>query len=191
MAEENRVGEKIRQVRENKGMSREELAQACQSSVELIERLENGAYVPSLAPLLKIARAMGVRLGTFLDDLPQTGPFVVKSGYSDNVIHFSPSDSNFQESELDIYSLAYGKGDRHMEPFVVEVHPKKAEDHVLSPHEGEEFVYVLQGSIEILYGQENYQLSAGDSIYYDSVVPHHLHASGEKEARILAVIYTP
>lgn len=69
MSEENRVGSKIRQLREAKEMTVEELAETSQSNVELIQQLENGALVPSLTPLLKIARALGVRLGTFLDDV--------------------------------------------------------------------------------------------------------------------------
>jgi len=75
MAEDNKIGEKIRQVRERKEMSVEELAKASGNSVELIESLEDGSYIPSMTPLFKIARALGVRLGTFLDDMPQTGPF--------------------------------------------------------------------------------------------------------------------
>ncbi|WP_048043793.1 helix-turn-helix domain-containing protein, partial [Methanosarcina mazei] len=77
MSEENRVGSKIRQLREARDMTVEELAEASQSSSELIQQLENGALVPSLTPLLKIARALGVRLGTFLDDMPQSGPVLV------------------------------------------------------------------------------------------------------------------
>lgn len=69
-------------------MSQEELADASFCSIELIENLESGALVPSLTPLLKIARALGVRLGTLLDDAPQNGPFLVKSGRSENIIRF-------------------------------------------------------------------------------------------------------
>jgi transcriptional regulator with XRE-family HTH domain len=124
MSEENKIGEKIRHVRENNEMSVKELADTSHCSVEFIEDLESGAYIPSLTPLLKIARALGVRLGTFLDDAPQTGPFMVKSGKSENIIHFSGSYNNLEESTLDFYSLAYGKQDRHMEPFIIEVTPK-------------------------------------------------------------------
>jgi len=191
MSEENKIGEKIRQVRENKGMSVEELAEASQNRVELIESLENGSHIPSLTPLFKIANALGVRLGTFLDDAPQTGPFMLKAGKSEKIIHFSGSDKNLEESTLDFYSLAYGKGDRHMEPFVIDLHPKNPKNYDLSSHEGEEFIYVMDGEIEVLYGQEKYRLNAGDSIYYDSIIPHDLHAHGEKEAKILAVVYAP
>jgi transcriptional regulator with XRE-family HTH domain len=190
MAEDNKIGEKIRQVRERKEMSVEELAKASGNSVELIESLEEGAYIPSMAPLFKIARVLGVRLGTLLDDMPQTGPFVVKSGQSQEVIHFTGSISNLEESTLELYSLAYGKGDRHMEPFIVDLHPKTADNYELSSHEGEEFIYVMDGDVELCYGQEKYVLGAGDSIYYDSVIPHDLHAHQE-EAKILAVVYAP
>lgn len=190
MAEDNKIGEKIRQVRERKEMSVEELAKASGNSVELIESLEDGSYIPSMTPLFKIARALGVRLGTFLDDMPQTGPFVVKSGQSQEVIHFTGSISNLEESTLELYSLAYGKGDRHMEPFIVDLHPKTADNYELSSHEGEEFIYVMDGDVELCYGQEKYVLGAGDSIYYDSVIPHDLHAHQE-EAKILAVVYAP
>lgn len=190
MADDNKIGKKIRQVRESKEMTVEKLAKSSGNSVELIESLEEGSFIPSMTPLFKIARALGVRLGTFLDDMPQTGPFVVKSGQSEEIIHFTGSISNLEESTLDLYSLAYGKGDRNMEPFIVDLHPKKVDKYELSTHEGEEFIYVMGGQIEIIYGQEKYLLNTGDSIYYDSVIPHDLHAH-ENEAKILAVVYSP
>jgi transcriptional regulator with XRE-family HTH domain len=187
---DNQVGEKIRQLRESKGISIEELAEKSQISLDLVERLEDNAVIPSLSPLLKIAKVLDVRLGTFLDDAPQTGPVVVKSGKSENVMRFSGKNSNLKDSTLDFYSLASGKTDRHMEPFLIDVHPPETEDYQLSSHEGEEFIFVMNGEIEVLYGKETYLVSEGDSIYYDSVVPHDLHAHGG-DAKILAVVYTP
>ena len=78
-----------------------------------------------------------------------------------------------------------------MEPFVIDVHPTVSEDCMFSVHEGEEFIYVLEGKIQVSYGSEIYILSSGDSIYYDSTNPHEVRAVGENNARILAVIYTP
>ncbi|MGZ7047971.1 MAG: helix-turn-helix domain-containing protein [Methanobacterium sp.] len=191
MSEENKLGEKIRQIRENHEMSVGELAAQSQCSSEIIANIESGELIPSLTPLIKIARALGVRLGTFLDDAPQTGPVMVKSGQSKQVIHFSGKDDHPDVSALDFYPLASGKADRHMEPFMIDVHLPGTEDYKLSSHEGEEFIYVMDGEIEILYGQDKYLVSAGDSIYYDSIVPHDLHAYGGKDAKILAVVYTP
>lgn len=79
-----------------------------------------------------------------------------------------------------------------MEPFVIQIEPiKKGVDFILSTHEGEEFIYCLEGFVEINYGTDVYWLEEGDSIYYDSIVSHHVHAGGESGAKILAVIYTP
>jgi quercetin dioxygenase-like cupin family protein len=90
------------------------------------------------------------------------------------------------------YSLAKAKAGRHIEPFIIDVEPAGKEvDFIPSSHEGEEFIYCLEGSIEIFYGKNTYVLEAGDSIYYDSIVAHHLHAKEEEAAKILAIIYTP
>lgn len=191
MSDENKLGEKIKQIRENHEMTVEELAVQSQCSSETIENIENGELIPSLTPLIKIARALGVRLGTFLDDAPQTGPVIVRSGESEQVIHFSGKEDHPDVSALDFYPLASGKTDRHMEPFIIDVHPPGGDEYKLSSHEGEEFIYVMDGEIEILYGQDRYIVSKDDSIYYDSIVPHDLHAHGGKDARILAIVYTP
>ena len=92
---------------------------------------------------------------------------------------------------LDFFSLAEGKTSRHMEPFMITVNPADLGSHSLSSHEGEEFVYVLNGAIEIEYGKDLHVLVPGDSIYYDSIVPHQLRAHGDVPARILAVVYAP
>lgn len=190
MEQKNRIGDKIRDVRELQGLTPEELAERSNSPLELISALEAGELVPSLTPLMKVARALGVRLGTFLDDIEQPSPVVVRAGKSENVTRFS-GDAGVQTSTLDFFSLAAGKSDRHMEPFVVDVHPPKSEQHDLSSHEGEEFIYVLSGEIEIFYGPDVHQLAAGDSAYYDSIVPHHLHAANGSDAKIIGVVYAP
>jgi mannose-6-phosphate isomerase-like protein (cupin superfamily) len=171
-------------------MSVEDLANNSNTSVDLINKLEDGALVPSLTPLMQIARALGVRLGTFLDDAPHNEPVVVKSGESDNIVRFSGNCDTCESSTLDFFSLAKDKADRHMEPFIIDVHPRSGEINP-SSHEGEEFIYVLSGQIEIIYGKDSFTLSTGDSIYYDSVVSHHVHAVGTEDAKILAVVYAP
>ena len=78
-----------------------------------------------------------------------------------------------------------------MEPFVVEIEPSNESDYKLSSHEGEEFIFVMEGSVEINYGKDLYQLEKGDSIYLDSIVAHNIHAAANQKAKLLAVIYTP
>lgn len=195
MSSANIVGQRIRTIREKRQMSVEDLAASLpgekEANVRLVESLEKGDLVPSLTPLLQIARALGVRLGSFLDD--QVGNAVVLTKSQDVAETSRFVGSNLGEksaAELAFHSLAANKADRHMEPFLIDVEPHKG-DPVLSTHEGEEFIYVLDGAIEVAYGKDNYRLSAGDSIYYDSIVPHHLHSLGDSNAKILAVVYAP
>ena len=185
----NLIGSRLRQLREHRELSVEALAQRAGCSAEMIAALEAGELVPSLTPLLRLARGLGVRLGTLLDDQSQDGPAVVRQGDAGPAVHFSGNDPARTRSTLDFRSLAPHKAARNMEPFLIDVHPATGEV-ALNEHEGEEFIYVLSGRIEIRYGKDVYQLAAGDSIYYESVVPHHVHALGG-EARILAVVYAP
>lgn len=179
---------KVKSIRESQHMSIEELAEKSDVKLEVLKAMENGEIIPSLTPLTKMAKALGVRLGTFLDDTPQLGPVVVRGGKPDNVLYFSGREDVTNSSNLEFHSLGAGKIDRNLDPFIIDIGYE--ENYKLSSHEGEEFIYVLDGEIEIIYGKDKFVVKEGDSIYYDSVVPHHLHSTKEK-SKILAVLYTP
>lgn len=185
------VGEKIKSLRESQSVSIEELAQRSGLSVEQINRIEENTDLPSLAPLIKIARVLGVRLGSFLDDQDETGPVICrKAEMQSESISFS-NNAIQSRKHMEYHSLCKSKAGRHMDPFIIDVMPSLENDFVLSSHEGEEFIMVMEGTMEISYGQETYLLREGDTIYYDSIVPHHVHAYKGQAAKILAVIYTP
>ncbi|GET30206.1 helix-turn-helix domain-containing protein [Prolixibacter sp. SD074] len=184
------VGERISNIRQLKEISREELADRCQFTVPILTKLEEDAVIPSLGHLIKISRVLGVRLGTFLDDSEQLGPVISRKGVSKPSASFSNKNSDARVN-LDFHSLASEKSDRHMEPLIVQIKPSDRKDYLLSSHEGEEFIYVLEGEIEVTYGKESHTLAVGDSIYYDSVVEHNLHTNADKPATILAVVYAP
>jgi quercetin dioxygenase-like cupin family protein/DNA-binding XRE family transcriptional regulator len=184
------IGEKIRQFREMRMITLEDLAVNANMDVAQILKIENEGIIPSLGPLIRIARALGVRIGTFLDDMGKVGPVLVRAGSEKSTISFASSDPATRQ-HLNFFSLAADKAGRHMEPFIVDIQPGRESDYRLSSHEGEEFVYVLEGEIEINYGKEVYHLSKGDSIYYDSIIAHNVHAGSDNAAKILAVVYTP
>ena len=184
------VGEKIKALRENQGISLEQLAERAGLAIEQIDRIENNIDLPSLAPLIKIARVLGVRLGTFLDDQEELGPVVCRKRKATDSISFS-NNAIQSRKHMEYHSLSKSKADRHMEPFIIDVTPTDDNAFVLSSHEGEEFIMVMSGTMEISYGKHTYLLEEGDSIYYDSIVPHHVHAYQGQAAKILAVIYTP
>ncbi|MEN6547281.1 MAG: cupin domain-containing protein [Armatimonadia bacterium] len=191
MQSENRVGLRIQQLRDLLNVSVSDLAERTGLEEDVIAHIEGGSLIPSLTPLVKIARALGVRLGTFLDDEEQTAPVITRANEAPDVVHFSGNGLGSLQSTLDFFSLARNKKDRHMEPFLIEVHPAATREFPLSSHEGEEFLYVLSGEIEVAYGKDVHRVGAGDSAYYDSIVPHHVHAAGDEAAKILAVVYTP
>lgn len=184
------VGKKIKDFREFRQISREDLALRANLDPAQIEMIEEKGSLPSLGHLIRIARAFDVRIGTFLDDQEKIGPAVVRKGKEQAGFSFSTKDAKTRE-HLNFFSLAQDKAGRHMEPFIVEIEPTNESDYKLSSHEGEEFIFVMQGKVEINYGKEIYILEEGDSIYLDSVVAHNIHAANEQQAKLLAVVYTP
>ena len=187
MSEQIGVGMKVAQVRGYRSLSREQLAVRSSLPLQLIEQIETGGLIPGLAPLIKVARALGVRLGTFLDGEEHAGPVISRKDHLAKAPRFAGG-TGTDRVGLDFHALASGKTGRHMEPFIVDVQPDA--DKQLSTHEGEELLYILEGRVELLYGKESYVLETGDSVYYDSVGPHQVRAV-EAPARLLAVIYAP
>lgn len=190
MEKKHSVGKKIRQLREKRGLSVEQLAEQSKTHKKFIDELEANQLVPSIAPLLKIARGLGVQLSTLMDDAPVAGAVLARQAdLPETELGFSGLGS-YCASTLDFHPLAKNRQGRHMEPFIIDVHPSVPEECTFSFHEGEEFIYVLEGEIEVLYGADQHILGVGDSIYYDSTTPHQVKTAGDKKARILAVIYT-
>ncbi len=184
------LGKKIRDFREFRQVSMEDLALKANLDKNQLEKIEEKGVIPSLGHLIKISRALGVRIGTFLDDQDHVGPVIVKAGEEQSSLSFSTKNDSNRE-HLNFFSLAQDKTGRHMEPFIVDIEPNLESDYKLSSHEGEEFIYVLEGSIEINYGKDVFQIEKGDTIYLDSIVAHNVHAAKNQPAKILAVVYTP
>ena len=148
----NIIGEKIKSLRTTKEISINELSESTGLSVEQIKRIEDNTDIPSLAPLIKIARALGVRLGTFLDDQPnEEGPVVCRKGEADDTISFSNNASDARH-HMHYHSLSRAKSDRHMDPFIIDIDESGNNEFSLSAHEGEEFIMVLKGKLEVEYG---------------------------------------
>ena len=156
----------------------------------MVKQIEDNTNIPGLSPLIKIARALGVRLGTFLDDSDCLGPEVCRAGSAEKSMSTSNTKSR-SNSHLDFTSLASHKAGRSMEPFIINIEPADTNTLILSSHEGEEFIYVLEGVVKIIYGRDQYLLEKGDSIYYDSIVEHLVCSGSNENAKILAVVYAP
>ena len=141
------IGVKIKDLRETAGISPEEFAERAAVTTQQLEMIETGKALPSLAVVSRIVRVLGIRIGTLLDGMENTGPIVTRANERKAAVSFSNHDSGPREN-LDFYSLAEGKTDRHMEPFVVRVEKSAPPEEIhLSQHEGEEFLYILDGEL--------------------------------------------
>lgn len=184
-----KVAQRITFFMEKKGVSIADLAKRTGLEPGFIESIRLKNAYPSLGPLLKIARALGVRLGTFLDDQVSQDPLIVRK--ADRKEDLGMLRSKEPSVSVKFHSLGRGKSDRRMEPFYIELLPESVPGHPLSSHEGEEFIVVTSGQVEVIYGQKRYVLSEGDSIYYNSIVPHDVCCKGGQNASIYAVLYIP
>ncbi len=188
---DNRLGKKIITLRTAHHLSQQDLADRCSCSLDVIQGLEAGELPPSLAPLIKITRALGVRLGTLMDDDESFGPAYIDSVQMEEVTRLKALETSSDAGDLSYFSLAAGRPSRHMDPFIITVDPSGETDHELVGHEGEEWLFGMEGCIEIEYGKDLYVLHPGESIYYDSIVPHQVRAHDGQKAKFLAVVYTP
>jgi transcriptional regulator with XRE-family HTH domain len=199
MAVTHTPGERIAELCKTYSVTRETLADRSGVSVELIRRIEEEGFIPDLAPLIKISRALGVRLGTLLDDREELGPVITRAGEASGTTRFitglpgENGQAKVEEREdhrgFHYNALAADKNGRHMEPFVIDIEPDSVQEK--KPHEGEEFIYVMSGNLYVDYGNMQDVLHAGDSIYYDCIVPHRVYSADRQPVKILAVVYTP
>jgi transcriptional regulator with XRE-family HTH domain len=187
--EEIRVGEKIKVLRERKGLSLKDLADSTGFSTALLSQMENHLVSPSLGTMIKLARAMGVKVGDFLGETEGEPFTIVRKDERKNVSRFASKDG--VKYGYSYESLGFDKKDRHMEPFIVTLEPATVKAMKTSVHEGEEFIFVLEGEMEVILGNHTDILYPGDSIYYDSTIPHRVQCHQDKNTRILAVLYAP
>ncbi len=185
MVDTDKLGTRVKRFRENLGLTQEQLAVNSSLPVETIIDTENGTIYPPVGELVKISRALGQRLGTFMDDQYVPDPIIVKSdGRTEEISSMTKKSIG----HCHYYPLGKGKTDRHMEPMFI--HMEKDENKVMSTHEGEEFIYVISGKVCLKYGKEEFVITSGDSVYYNTIVKHYIGAQ-DGPADIIAVMYTP
>jgi len=186
---ELQIGFKVRRMRQERRMTLQDLAAATGLSKPLLSQIENEQVIPPLATLLRIAKAFRVGLQTFFqEEGDEEKCILVRAGQSRRQSRHHP-----QEEEAPPYtyrSLAYGKRSRNMEPFLVEFELRDWSEDLLVSHQGEEFLFLLEGDLEFHYGDRVMTMHPGDSVYYESGEPHGYVAVGDVRPKAVAVIYT-
>ncbi len=178
------LGGKIRELRLRRGFTLKDVSQLTGFSTALLSQIENNVVSPPISTLWKIAEALGVKIGYFFQETPQESVdyTVVKKGKG------KPTARRETYPNLTFYSLAFGKLTRKMDPYLV-VFDKDERGSTPISHEGEEFLYILEGNLKLYLGDKVIELEPGDSVYYDSRISHSVE--GKKGTKFLAVVLNP
>jgi len=182
------IGKKIRELRKKGGLVLQDLSDRTGLSKPLLSQIEKEMVSPPIATLLKISKALNTNIGFFFQNDGSEERVVVVRKDESKVI-----DSRYlgrEESGYYYEALAYKKSKKYMEPFLVEFKRKKADQLTYFNHEGEEFIYLLEGRLEFRTEDQQVLLNPGDSLYFESSIPHAYRALGRKNAKALSVIYS-
>ncbi|MCP3875821.1 MAG: helix-turn-helix domain-containing protein [Desulfobacteraceae bacterium] len=182
--EVDEVGKRIKQLREERGISIEDLSNLTGFDVARLQDIEDGKEKPQLGTVMKLSKALDLAVGRLVSGMG-TKLYSVTRKNERKQISRSGSKSG-KENAYSYMSLAPEVQGRHMEALIVQL--EKSEDKEVSVHNGEEFVFILEGVVNLTIGNDTYDLEPGDSAYYLSTTSHFITAKTEK-ATILAVLY--
>lgn len=174
------IGEKVKRLRLQLGLTQEELAARTELSKGFISQLERDITSPSIATLMDILEALGTDVGAFFNEKP-AGKIVYSA--EDMFIKQADNGSSIRWLVTDAQRNA-------LEPILVTL-PTGEETEPDDPHEGEEFGYVLAGSVALLLGERRYKVKKGDSFYFRPNSDHRLINVGKSEAKVLWVSTPP
>jgi transcriptional regulator with XRE-family HTH domain len=174
------IGSKIKKLRAEKNLTLKELNQLTNLSVGFLSQLERGLTTVAIDSLDNISKALGVDINYFFT-MTREQTNVVQKSYEREVVLMDKD--NFIQ-----FYLSHNLGDKAMLPRLVEVYPKKDDETVLTyTHEGEEFIYILEGILTYYYNGERYELYPNDSVHIHSTASHNWENNTNKIVKLLMV----
>jgi len=176
------IGEKLRELRKDKGLTLEQLAQACGCSASFVSQIERNKVSPSLSTLKRMANTLEVQMADFFA-APHDNSHVV-TRVDERIALTLPR----WKAKMNL--LVRSSRDKSMQPFYTEIEPGGGAWGEYT-HEGEEFGIVLEGELEIRLDDAVYRLSAGESFYYSSKHPHSWVNCGNKRTVVVWVVSPP
>ena len=178
---EKRLGERIKQLRLKKSMGLVELGRHTGLSASFLSQLETGRVVPTLRNLARISLVFSKDLSYFFEPEPKT-LFRVQRGKDRIRLPQSGTDDPSYYFE----SLGYLVPDRQLDPYFAEFLPHMTGRRA-HQHPGCEFLYVLDGELDIIHGENRHRLDAGDAVYFDANTPHSYSNACDVSAKALIV----
>ena len=180
------IGMRVKQARESRGLSIFDIYLRTDIDVDMLSQIEAGKIVPPLGAVIKIAKALDLKMGYFISGEEEKAYTIVRRDDREVTSRYDASKEKHYGYRYE--PLAPHKMDRDMEPFLVTLEPSETKEE-RSTHDGQEFIFVLHGEMEVRLGEEIHILKSGDSIYHDSTVPHLVKCHGKETTKILAVLY--
>jgi quercetin dioxygenase-like cupin family protein len=177
------IGDRIRGLREAKEISFEELSNITGFDVDLLKKIENNEIQPQLGTLVRLSRALESAFSRLVSGVGDKLYSVTRKNERKVV---SRSSSSRGRQLYTYYNMAPEVQGRHMEALMVTL--EENPDHEMSVHEGEEFIYVIEGTVYVKIDEDEFELEPGDSVYYLSTTPH-IVAAKQGQAIILAVLH--
>ena len=178
------VGDRILRIREEKDLSLDEISKMTGFDVEFLSKIESKELQPQLGTMIKLSKALDSAFGRLVSGVGEKLYSITRKNERRTI---SRSTSKKGQKQIYTYkSLAPDVKGRHMEAFLVQLEEDPEKE--ISLHEGEEFIFVLDGEVILEIGEDKFVLEPGDSAYYLSTTAHHIAAKNGK-ATILAVMY--
>ena len=183
------LGSKIRKLRQRRSLTLQNVSDLTGLSKSLLSQIENDASAPPIPTLIRIAKALGVRIGHFFRQDKNTERIsVVRQQDRQQAVKLPPN--RLDRLGYRYVPLAHPLTHQHMEPFWVHIDLRAENEDAFFQHSGEEFIYVLEGRLQFNGGDQTIVVEPGDGLYFDSSLPHRVRNLGPASASALAVIYT-
>ncbi len=173
-------GSRLIRMRRSHGLTREVLAESVGRTPEFIKEVENNQTTASVGLLIKLAEVFDIDSGTFLNDQEQT------KLAGERAQAYTRRTANYHYQ-----SLTPGAENEHLRVFMITIESRQKHKPVDYRHEGEEFVYVLEGKLELTLDGKSYTLMPGESMKYNSQIAHQLKSLSDEKTRCLVTLYTP
>jgi transcriptional regulator with XRE-family HTH domain len=183
-----RIGNNLKLVRKQRGLTLKKLAGLTNLSAPLISKIENGLTMPSIPTLLTISEVLKVDMGFFFEQEEEKNYIISPAGT--RKVQYSKRGS-LKKVSYELEALIEGMENPFMHPFIVTLLADKSDQIQTITHEGQEFLYVLEGRMELTLGDRKFVLKKGDAAYWNGTVPHKGISLSKKPARTLNVHLIP
>ena len=185
MIQESELGKRIKEYRMKRELTLQEMEEKTGFTKGYLSKVENTKKAPPISTLIVLAKALGISLSEILGETEERNKISLVKKIERQVVARNGTVFGYSYQ-----TLAHKFYKKQMEPYILTL-PVKPKQVPLFQHEGEEILFVLEGTMKFFHGDQEFVVEEGDCLYFDASIPHHGICQGKKEVKCLMVIYTP